>query len=118
MLLQNLLGTASGKRLAQILAAIAQIGRDLVVGSQLADDGQNVVPVVRLREAKDALVDNVRVDQGGDVETSGVLDVDEPFCFRFSACTRLSGNVGKSGQQGRADLRGGRVSSEALKPLR
>lgn len=50
-----------------------------MVGAQLAQDAKNVVPIEGLGEAEEALVLDVRVCKGGNVETGVVGDVDEVF---------------------------------------
>jgi len=79
VLVQNLLGSALAHHSAQVFAVVLDVLGKLVIGSQLAQDGQDLVPGVWLGESEDALVLDVRVDEPGDVKTGGVADVDEVF---------------------------------------
>lgn len=79
MLLQYLLCSCSPSWLAQISAIVLEVVRNLVVGTKLAHETKDVIPVVGLGKAKDTLVFDIGVYEGGDVETCSVLDIDEPF---------------------------------------
>ena len=69
---------------AQVCYIVLHVWGELVIWTNFSEETEDGVPVERLSEGEDALVLNVGVDYGGDVETRGVADVDEVFCVWFS----------------------------------
>jgi hypothetical protein len=88
VLLQNLLSTSSGQDLAQVLAVVFEVFRDLLVRTSFAHGGEDRVPVVWLGESEDTFVLDVGINQSSDVQKCGVLDVNKPFCTSQSARRR------------------------------
>ena len=88
VLLQDGLSASFGQNLAQIPAVVFKVSRDLLVGTNLAHDGEDRIPVVWLGESEDTFVLDVGINQGGDMQACGVLDVHKPFCTSQSARRR------------------------------
>ena len=80
VLLQDLFSTSFRQNLAQIPAVVFEVFRDLTIGTSLAHGGKGVIPVERLGVGEDTFVLDVDIDESGDVQACGVLDIDEPFC--------------------------------------
>ena len=87
MLLQDLIGSVSTFNGAQIMTVVINLGRKLMVRPQLLQDVQNLIEIVRLGKAKEALIDNLRVDESSNMQTSGVTCIDHPFCDALESCS-------------------------------